>query len=837
MEGLLTSLGSAAVLALALAFYSPSAAAAAALEPPPDWAPIIARGDMAWTPQPPSNITPCYYPAIGNGFLAQVVGPLKGPAPPDYGTCGYLFLAGVHNGPAYDPEEHPSHRAAFPSFLDVTLRDDEPSSHPPTPHGAAVDFARGLYLNRTTLDLPASCPDTLVELRIFAHRLHRDLLVLQLTGSGGGGGGGGPANTTWAGCPALPLLWTLDLDTTAVDAPATRTPTPPSSPLLYEATTLVPEVAGVSPLVHTAIAVSPWVGDAIAAGSAATVSLTPSAPTLTALIVARSNLTDPDPAAAVLASFAAYSALSPDALLQEHLDAMEEVWASGIEVLGNASFGALVNSSLYGIAAVSLRADVPLAPTPGGLSGNAYGGHVFWDWETWQLPSIALLHPDLAAAAGSYRFARLPAALGRASARGYTGAMWPWQCSVTGVDNSRNLDDGSNEQHVTPDIVLGLKLVYSLTEDDAFLRAAWPSLAASCDFCACRFTRTDSPVNGTEPYPGPGQGLNCSSKSGTGNWTVRGVVPPDEAAGIIDDNAYTNGAFSLALAWCLEAASILNEPIAGPTAALWADMAAAPYMPLTSALYAGGPVHQEYSGYNGSRIIQQSDVALLQHPLGLDFGPEQSERDLDYWLAQTDMAGMYTGDTVYGIAYLRLGNENAAAAQFDSVFSHVDNSFLTFRETAAGGSSHFITGAGSFLQLIALGYGALVVPRPGVVSLAHPRPTVPSAVGATGLKLRGVGLSGLAFDVSWDNTTLCAGLNPAAAAAHAKGLRAAGFGRSAEGGHDRRGEAAASATAATSLVLTTVADGRTFPLVQGAAPVCVPVQAAEVSAVAGVEGR
>lgn len=41
--------------------------------------------------------------------------------------------------------------------------------------------------------------------------------------------------------------------------------------------------------------------------------------------------------------------------------------------------------------------------SPGGLSTNAYNGHVFWDFETWIFPYLNVFYPKIAKAGIDYR--------------------------------------------------------------------------------------------------------------------------------------------------------------------------------------------------------------------------------------------------------------------------------------------------------------------------------------------------------------------------------------------------------------------------------------------------
>ena len=159
--------------------------------------------------------------------------------------------------------------------------------------------------------------------------------------------------------------------------------------------------------------------------------------------------------------------------------------------------------------------------------------------------------------------------------------------------------------------------------------------------------RTDSTG---QPGP-PGYGPNCSAKDGIGNWTVHSVIPPDESAGVTNDSVYTNAAAAQTLGWCIEAADLLGIPLSA-LPPIWSEIASAPYVPLSEDLYAIGTVHPEHANYSGQRINQADGlcgtlvlsiglyfisictsgaVALLQYPLGLDFGAAQNQRDLDYY--------------------------------------------------------------------------------------------------------------------------------------------------------------------------------------------------------------
>ena len=276
------------------------------------------------------------------------------------------------------------------------------------------------------------------------------------------------------------------------------------------------------------------------------------------------------------------------------------------------------------------------------------------------------------------------------------------------------------------------------------------------------------------------------------------MIPPDESRGVVDDEAYTNAAGAQTLAWCVTAAAELGISAAS-LPALWPVIAAAPYLPLDNVLYKGGPVHRQNTFYAGE-IINQADVALMQYPLGLDFGKDQNQRDLDYYSTVTNFAGMFTGDSSYSCAYLALGNRTAADAQLDLAFDHIEPHFDVFHETAHddGHSQHFITGSGGFIQSFVFGYSSLRIERLGVMTFSSQAPLLPP-LGVTAVKLRGLHLLGVAFDFAYDAESICVALQPGAAAGRAP------------------------------LELRVLASGQRIAV--GSAPACVAVQAVEVAGV------
>ena len=134
----------------------------------------------------------------------------------------------------------------------------------------------------------------------------------------------------------------------------------------------------------------------------------------------------------VAGGLAAIDAMSFDALAAEHREAWARRWAeSNVVIEGDpeselaarfAVFHLLAAAPDCGEAAVGAR----------GLTGPAYGGHVFWDADVFVLPALAAMRPAAARAMLEYRIRRLPAARAAARRDGLGGARFPWESARDG---------------------------------------------------------------------------------------------------------------------------------------------------------------------------------------------------------------------------------------------------------------------------------------------------------------------------------------------------------------------------------------------------------------------
>ena len=391
-------------------------------------------------------------------------------------------------------------------------------------------------------------------------------------------------------------------------------------------------------------------------------------------------------------------------LLDFHTKAWKELWQSDIQISGDAQAQQDVHSMLYHLYSFS-RAGTDYSPSPMGLSGLGYNGHVFWDADLWMFPALLVLHPEIAKSLVEYRFRRLDLARRNAFAHGYQGAMYPWESADSGVEETPVWAlSGPFEHHITADVALAAWQYYSVTQDKAWLREkGWPILAATADFWASRVER-----------------------NGPGHYDIKNVVAADEWAENVDNNAFTNAAAQVNLRNATAAARLLGLP-ANPD---WLHVAQnIPILKLPDG------VTQEHATYHGEGI-KQGDVNLLAFPLNVITTPAQIRQDLEYYSARVPTEGTPAmTQAIFALLYSRLG-DGAKARHFfqDAYLPNLLPPFRVIAETKGGTNPYFATGAGGVLQAVLMGFGGLDITPTGIVQRKTALPT-----GWQSVKITGVG--------------------------------------------------------------------------------------------------
>jgi len=389
-------------------------------------------------------------------------------------------------------------------------------------------------------------------------------------------------------------------------------------------------------------------------------------------------------------------------LIQFHDEAWDKLWKSDIVIDGDDASQRDVHAAMYHLYSF-VRSGTAYSPSPMGLSGLGYNGHVFWDAELWMYPALLVLHPEMAKSMMEYRFQRLKEAEHNAFAHGFKGAMYPWESAATGNEETPVWAlSGPFEHHITADVAIAAWNYFAVTQDTAWLREkGFPMIKACADFWVSRV-----------------------EKNGPGHYDINNVVAADEWAENVDNNAFTNAAAKANLQYAVMAAKILRQPV-DPD---WTDVEKnIPILKLPNG------VTSEYAGYDGIKI-KQADVNLLAYPLKEITDPAQIKKDLEYYEPRVGEGSPAMTQAIFTILYARLHDPAKAWAAFEKTY--IPNKLPPFgvmAETAGGTNPYFATGAGGYLQSMLFGFGGLDITPKGIVQLKTSLPKEWKSVTLTGI--------------------------------------------------------------------------------------------------------
>ena len=392
-----------------------------------------------------------------------------------------------------------------------------------------------------------------------------------------------------------------------------------------------------------------------------------------------------------------------EALMQAHYRLWDELWQGDIRIEGDDDAQRIVRFALFNLYS-SCRGGSRLSIPPMGLSLQGYNGHIFWDTELWMYPPMLLLNQDIARSMLDYRFDRLPAARKKALAYGYRGAMFPWESDDSGEEATpTHALTGPFEHHITADIGIACWNYYCITRDMRWLqREGYPLLKEIADFWASRVTRNQD-----------------------GSYSIHNVTGADEYANGVTDNAFTNGAASLALKYACQAAEICGEKVPE----IWWEIGEN-----IRVLQFENGVTREHSTYKGE-MIKQADANLLAYPLGVITDEYRQRQDLEYYAERIDQKdGPAMSYSVYCVQYARMGEADKAYEMFRRCYEpNLRKPFGVISETPTSNNPYFMTGAGGLLQAVLNGFCGLQITDEGIVQLPSALPSHWKRVTVTGV--------------------------------------------------------------------------------------------------------
>ena len=411
-----------------------------------------------------------------------------------------------------------------------------------------------------------------------------------------------------------------------------------------------------------------------------------------------------------------YAALEGTArLLKRHEAAWAELWQSDIIIEGDIAAQKNVRSMIYHLYSFA-RKGTAFSLSPMGLSGLGYNGHVFWDTEIWMYPPLLMLQPEIAKSIMEYRFERLEAAKENAFSHGYDGAMYPWESSDDGSEDTPVWAlTGPFQHHISGDIAWAAWKYYQVTKDKEWLRTrGFPMIQEVATFWCSRVER-----------------------NGKGQYDINNVIGANEWEENIDNNAYTNGMAITVLRYADAAARELGLT-PNPD---WLHVA--DNIPILK--FPDGTT-RENATYDGV-MIKQGDANMLAYPMNIISKKDQIIKDLKYYEPRMSPNGPAMGFSVLATLYARLGETEKAYRLFNQ--SYQPNQvppFGVIAETAGGTNPYFATGAGGTLQTLLSGFGGLEITDKGVEQ--RHKATLPAAWDK--LILKGIGQDEAVFTIEAD---------------------------------------------------------------------------------------
>ncbi|PCK07132.1 MAG: glycosyl hydrolase family 65, partial [Alteromonadaceae bacterium] len=226
-----------------------------------------------------------------------------------------------------------------------------------------------------------------------------------------------------------------------------------------------------------------------------------------------------------------------DALQTAHKKAWDKLWESDVEIQGDLKAQRAVRSAIYHLYSFA-RKGTAYSLSPMGLSGLGYNGHVFWDTELWMYPPLLVLQPEIAKSLLEYRFQRLDEAKKNAFSHGFDGAMFPWESSADGSEDTPVWAlTGPFQQHITATIGWAFWKYYQVTQDKQWLETkGYPVLKAGAEFWMSRVEPNDK-----------------------GQYEINNIIGANEFEENIDNNAFTNGMVKTVLEFTALAAEALGK--------------------------------------------------------------------------------------------------------------------------------------------------------------------------------------------------------------------------------------------------------------------------------------
>lgn len=387
-------------------------------------------------------------------------------------------------------------------------------------------------------------------------------------------------------------------------------------------------------------------------------------------------------------------------IYDEHTRAWEKKWRyANVEIEGDGPADQALRFNNYHLIICGNSENDNVSVGARTLSGEGYRGHIFWDAELFIVPFFIYCFPWIAKNQLMYRYHRLPAAKAIAAAKGYEGALFPWESADTGEECTPAWTkdfDGTiirittleYEHHIVADIAYAVDHYVRATGDIQFLaRYGIDLLVETARFWASRVK------------------FNKRRK----RYEIDNAMGPDEFHEKVDNSAYTN----MMAKWNLMAACKWYKwgkergpkKLAGIARRLkcsdkeikkWNGIASKMFIPYSKKKklieqFDGSfrlrdpritkldqnfmpclPASVDYRNIKGTQLLKQADVVMLLFLFPDMFSKEDKRRNY-YYYEKRCMQKSSLSPAIHSIVGLEVGDDDKAL----HYFAHAASTDLT----------------------------------------------------------------------------------------------------------------------------------------------------------------
>eukprot|EP01045_Picozoa_sp_COSAG04_P019619 COSAG04_NODE_1923_length_5214_cov_2.101642_2_plen_479_part_00 len=207
----------------------------------------------------------------------------------------------------------------------------------------------------------------------------------------------------------------------------------------------------------------------------------------------------------------------------------------------------------------------------------------------------------------------------------------------------------------------------------------------------------------------------------------------------VNNSGFTSGIAAASVATGIRTATRTGASVPSN----WSLIAENIYLPFDDQLR----YHPEFEGFRNGTVVRQADIQLLQYPLTYEFPPDVASNDMKLYEKSISGPAMTYG--LFAVIYMQQHRQGdnfleLAQAEFNKSYSYLYGDYDSFSEGAGGGGTpHFATGMGAFLQSIVQGWAGVRYSH-GALAL---RPQMPLD-GTTNLTIAGIHFHASALTLS-----------------------------------------------------------------------------------------